>query len=156
MNRTAPSSPTFREMIISWNGSLNPRPGQISWSSSRKEGIVTHAMIDISDGLSSELLHMCKSSNTGCRIYHDKIPIDASTAMMAEQFNMEPMICALHGGEDYELLFTVPLDNYEKVSKLPGISIIGNITDPSEGALLVTGDGQAVPVTAQGWDGMKK
>ena len=121
-----------------------------------KEGIVTHAMIDISDGLSSELLHLCKSSNTGCRIYHDKIPIDASTSMMAEQFNMEPMICALHGGEDYELLFTVPLDNYEKVSKLPGISIIGNITDPSEGALLVTGDGQAVPVTAQGWDGMKK
>ncbi|HYW97070.1 MAG TPA: thiamine-phosphate kinase [Bacteroidales bacterium] len=122
----------------------------------QKEGIQTHAMIDISDGLSSELLHICKSSDTGCRIYHDKVPIDASTAMMAEEFKIEPLICALHGGEDYELLFTVPLSEYEKVSELENVKIIGNITDKSEDTLMVTGEGQAMPLTAQGWDGVKR
>ena len=122
----------------------------------RNENIPVHAMIDISDGLSSELLHICKRSDTGCRIYHDKIPIDGSTAMMAGEFNMEPLICALHGGEDYELLFTVPLSEYEKISKFSDIKIIGNITEKSEGTLLITGEGQAMPLTAQGWDGVRR
>ncbi len=121
-----------------------------------KAGIRINAMIDISDGLSSELMHICKTSGTGCRIYHDKVPIDGATVMMAEEFNMEPLICALHGGEDYELLFTVPLDEYENVSKLKDVRIIGNITEPSEGLIMVTGEGQAVPISAQGWDGMRQ
>ncbi len=121
----------------------------------QSEGIEIHAMIDISDGLSSELLHICKNSGTGCRIYHDRIPIDASTSMMAGEFKMEPLVCALHGGEDYELLFTVPLSEYDKLTKVPDVKIIGNITDVSEGTLMMTGEGQALPLTAQGWEGWK-
>jgi thiamine-monophosphate kinase len=122
----------------------------------KEKGISITSMIDISDGLSSEILHICEKSGVGCRIYHDKVPISDETASTAEEFSIEPIICALHGGEDYELLFTVPLTEYDKISQLEGISVIGNITAKDEGANLITGEGNAVPLTAQGWDGMRK
>jgi thiamine-monophosphate kinase len=110
------------------------------------------AMIDVSDGLSSELLHICTQSNTGCRIYEERIPIDYQTAMMAERFNMNLSTVALNGGEDYELLFTVPPARHETIAGIPGIHIIGHITDPSEGTRLITRDGTEVQLVAQGWN----
>lgn len=121
----------------------------------RETGIKPTSMIDISDGLSSEMIHICRNSDVGCRIYHDKIPIDPMTLVMASEFNMEPVICALHGGEDYELLFTVSLSDYEKIASLKGISIIGKITKKEENAFMVSREGNLVQLTAQGWDGMK-
>ena len=118
----------------------------------RKEGIKPTSMIDVSDGLSSELLHICKESNVGCRVYEDKIPIDYQTALMAEEFNMNLVTAAMNGGEDYELLFTVPLTEHEKVEKLDGVKMIGYITAPELGAALVTRDGAEIPVKAQGWN----
>jgi thiamine-monophosphate kinase len=114
-------------------------------------GILPTSMIDISDGLSSEMLHICRESRVGCRIYEDRIPIDFQTASMAEQFNMNLVTAALNGGEDYELLFTVPLSAYEKVSALKGIHLIGHITKASLGSCLVGRDGGEVKLIAQGW-----
>ena len=119
-----------------------------------EKGIRPTAMIDISDGLSSEILHICNESKVGCRLYADKIPIHPSTVAAAEEFMMEPVIAALNGGEDYELLFTVPLNDFEKIASQPGISIIGHITEPGEKALLVTVDGGTMEITAQGWNGL--
>lgn len=118
----------------------------------KNAGIRPTAMMDVSDGLSSELLHICKASNTGCRVYEDKIPIDYQTAVMAEELNMNLVTAAMNGGEDYELLFTVPLALHEAVSKLEGIKIIGHITAPEAGCALVTRDGQEFPIKAQGWN----
>lgn len=115
-------------------------------------GIVPTAMMDISDGLSSELLHICKQSNTGCRVYEDRIPIDYQTAVMAEEFNMNLVTAALNGGEDYELLFTVPLAMHDAVSAIPGIKAIGHITAPTLGCCLVTRDGSEITLRAQGWN----
>ncbi|MDR1517018.1 MAG: thiamine-phosphate kinase [Dysgonamonadaceae bacterium] len=114
--------------------------------------ILPTSMIDISDGLSSETLHLCKQSNVGCRIFEDRIPIDYQTAAMAETFNMNVTTAALNGGEDYELLFTVPLQMHEKVSLLNGIHIIGHITKPTFGCNLVTRDSQELKLRAQGWN----
>ena len=116
------------------------------------EGIKPTSMIDVSDGLSSELLHICKASNVGCRVYEDKIPIDYQTALMAEEFNMNLVTVAMNGGEDYELLFTVPLTDHEKIEKLQGVKMIGYITEPSLGAAMVTRDGGEIPIRAQGWN----
>lgn len=118
----------------------------------REAGIVPTSMIDISDGLSSELLHICKQSEVGCQIYQDKIPVASETASAAEEFQLEPLIPALNGGEDYELLFTVPLSAHEIVKTIPGVSIIGNITDMKGHAVLVTNDGNAIKLEAQGWN----
>lgn len=118
----------------------------------RNEGVHPTAMIDISDGLSSELLHICKASNVGCRVYEDKIPIDYQTALMAEEFHMNLVTAAMNGGEDYELLFTVPLTDHEKIEKLKGVKMIGYITAPDLGAALVTRDGGEIPIKAQGWN----
>lgn len=115
-------------------------------------GIKPTSMMDVSDGLSSELLHICKASHTGCRVYEDKIPIDYQTAVMAEEFNMNLVTAAMNGGEDYELLFTVPLTEHDKVKAIPGISVIGYITKPELGCALVTRDGQEFPIKAQGWN----
>lgn len=120
----------------------------------RNAGILPTAMIDISDGLSSELLHISKESNVGCRIYEDRLPIDYQTAVMAEQFNMNLITAALNGGEDYELLFTVPLTDHDKVSKLKGIKVIGHITKSSLGNYLVGRDGGEVELKAQGWNSL--
>jgi len=113
------------------------------------------SMIDISDGLSSELMHICKNSNVGCKIYSEKIPIDITTCNIANEFNIAPEIAALNGGEDYELLFTVSLKDYEKIKNLKEISVIGNIIDESDGMNLISDDGKQIPITAQGWNGIK-
>lgn len=118
----------------------------------RDKGIRPTAMMDVSDGLSSELLHICKDSHTGCRVYEDKIPIDYQTAVMAEELNMNLVTAAMNGGEDYELLFTVPLTDHEKVKDLKGVSVIGYITKPELGCALVTRDGNELPIRAQGWN----
>ena len=109
-------------------------------------------MIDISDGLSSELKHICKQSNAGCRVYEEHIPIDYQTAVMAEEFNMNLSTCALNGGDDYELLFTVPIAEHGKVSEMEGIRLIGHITKPELGCSLVSRDGQEFELKAQGWN----
>ena len=119
-----------------------------------KEGIVPTSMMDISDGLSSELLHICKASDCGCRVYEDRIPIDYQTAVMAEELNMNLVTAAMNGGEDYELLFTVPLHAHEAIRKIPGVHVIGHITKPSIGAALITRDGAEIPIRAQGWNHM--
>lgn len=119
-------------------------------------GIVPTAMMDISDGLSSEMMHICKDSNAGCRIYEDRIPIDYQTAVMAEELGMNLVTAALNGGEDYELLFTVPLHTHETVSKIPGVKVIGHITKPSLGCAMITRDGTEIPLKAQGWNPLKK
>lgn len=112
------------------------------------------SMMDISDGLSSELLHICKQSHTGCRIYEDRIPIDYQTAVMAEELGMNLVTAALNGGEDYELLFTVPLTDHERVLKLKGVKVIGHITDEDMGCALITRDGAELPLKAQGFNHM--
>lgn len=118
--------------------------------------ILPTAMMDISDGLSSELMHICSQSHTGCRIYEERIPLDYQTAVMAEELNMNVTTCALNGGEDYELLFTVPLADNEKVSQLDGIRIIGYITKPELGLALITRDGQEFELKAQGWNPLRE
>ncbi|MBR1713211.1 MAG: thiamine-phosphate kinase [Alloprevotella sp.] len=117
----------------------------------REAGIRPTAMMDVSDGLSSELLHICQSSKCGCRIYEERIPLDYQTAVCAEEFNMNVTTCALNGGEDYELLFTVPLTAHEKVSAIEDVRVIGAITKPETGAILVTRDGNEFPLRAQGF-----
>ncbi len=116
-------------------------------------GVKPTSMIDISDGLSSELLHICKSSKTGCRVYENKIPIDHTTTLMAEEINMNPLTAALNGGEDFELLFTIPLEDYDKFSKATDLKVytIGHITEESKGAYLVTTGDDEIEITAQGW-----
>jgi thiamine-monophosphate kinase len=116
-----------------------------------QNGIRPTAMIDISDGLASELLHICQQSKVGCTIYEDRIPIDYQTAMMAEQFNMNLTTVALNGGDDYELLFTVPLSLHEEIQRINGIHLIGHIVGADEGAHLVTRDGTQIALVAQGW-----
>ncbi|MBQ1611438.1 MAG: thiamine-phosphate kinase [Muribaculaceae bacterium] len=122
----------------------------------RELGIQPTAMMDVSDGLSSELLHICKASNVGCRIYEDRIPIDYQTAIMAEELNMNLVTAAMNGGEDYELLFTVPLTDHEKVQQMKTARLIGRITKPELGACLVTRDDNELPLKAQGWNAFNK
>ena len=119
-------------------------------------GVKPTSMMDISDGLSSELMHICKQSNCGCRIYEKNIPIDYQTAVMAEEFNMNLTTCALNGGEDYELLFTVPIGDYEKMEAMDGVKVIGHITKPEFGQMLVTRDNQEFELKAQGWNPLKE
>ena len=118
----------------------------------REAGIRPTAMMDISDGLSSELMHICKQSGVGCRIYEKNIPIDYQTAVMAEEMNMNVTTCALNGGEDYELLFTVPIGDHEKIEQIEGVKLIGHITDAKFGQVLVTRDNQEFTLKAQGWN----
>lgn len=118
----------------------------------REKGVRPTAMMDISDGLSSELLHICHDSHCGCRVYEDRVPIDYQTAVMAEELNMNLVTAALNGGEDYELLFTVPLADHEKVEHMAGVKVIGYITKEDLGCALVTRDGAEIPLKAQGWN----
>ena len=117
----------------------------------REEGVRPTTMIDVSDGLSSELMHICKQSGTGCRIYEERIPIDYQTAIMAEELNMNVVTCALNGGEDYELLFTVPIADHEKVAAMKDVRVIGHIVSDSMGLALITRDGVEMELKAQGW-----
>jgi thiamine-monophosphate kinase len=121
-----------------------------------KEGIRPTAMMDISDGLSSELMHICSQSKVGCRVYEERIPIDYQTAVMAEELNMNVTTCALNGGEDYELLFTVPLTDHDKVAAMKGVKVIGHITKAELGCGLITRDGQEFELKAQGWNPLKE
>ena len=118
----------------------------------RELNIRPTAMMDISDGLSSELMHICKQSNCGCRIYEKNIPIDYQTAVMADELNMNVTTCALNGGEDYELLFTVPIGDHEKIQQMDNVKLIGHITRPELGQMLVTRDNQEFELKAQGWN----
>lgn len=118
-------------------------------------GVKPTAMMDISDGLSSELMHICTQSKVGCRIYEEHLPIDYQTAVMAEELNMNVTTCALNGGEDYELLFTIPIADHEKISKMEGVKLIGHITKEELGCALITRDGQEFELKAQGWNPLK-
>ena len=121
----------------------------------REAGIKPTAMMDISDGLSSELMHICKLSNVGCAIYEDKLPIDYQAAVVAEEMNLNIVTCALHGGEDYELLFTCDINDYEKLIPLDDVYLIGHITKPEYGLILNGRNGEELPLKAQGWNAFK-
>ena len=121
----------------------------------RKAGIRPTSMMDISDGLSSELMHICKQSSTGCRIYEERLPLDYQTASMAEELNLNVTTCALNGGEDYELLFTVPLAQNDAVSAIEDVRVVGYITEQDKGCALITRDGGEHVLKAQGWNPLK-
>jgi thiamine-monophosphate kinase len=134
---------------------LKPEARRDIISALDEAGLVPNAMIDVSDGLSSDLLHICSQSGMGCRIFQDKIPIDPETAEAATEMNIEPFICALNGGEDYELLFTVPLDANDRVQNMDAVSIIGHITELNEGCKFVTTQGTEMELQAQGWNSLE-
>ena len=135
---------------------LKPEPRRDIVERLRAAGVRPTAMIDISDGLSSEMLHICKASGVGCRLYEERIPLDYQTAAAAEELNMNVTTCALNGGEDYELLFTVPLTDHDKVAAMDGVTIIGRISKPELGKVLVTRDGAEFELKAQGWNPLAK
>ena len=122
----------------------------------KEKNIRPTAMIDISDGLASEIMHICKDSQVGCTIYEEKIPIDYQTYKMAEELNLNATVCALSGGEDYELLFTAPLDLYDKLTALESVSVIGHTCKASAGYTLITRDGNSFELKAQGWVNFNK
>lgn len=119
------------------------------------KGIVPTSMMDISDGLSSELMHICSQSNVGCRIYEDKIPINYQAAVMAEELNMNIVTAALNGGEDYELLFTVAMEDYDKIVTMDGVGIVGHMTKSELGLHLVGREGEEIELRAQGWNSLQ-
>ncbi|MCK9449578.1 MAG: thiamine-phosphate kinase [Bacteroidales bacterium] len=135
---------------------LKPEPRTDIIEALKENGIKPTSMIDVSDGLASEIMHLCKNSGLGCHVYEEKIPIDATTINLAEEFKIIPSVAALNGGEDYELLFTIDQKDYEAIRKLNNISIIGHMTEAETEALLITPDNQAVNIQAQGWDAFKK
>jgi thiamine-monophosphate kinase len=121
----------------------------------KKLGVKPTSMIDVSDGLASELMHICKQSEVGCELYEEKIPLDPQTYDRAREFSLDPTVCALSGGEDYELLFTIAMEDYEKVKNLPDFTIIGHMTAKASGINLVAKAGTSHPITAQGWNAFK-
>lgn len=131
---------------------LKPEARRDILESLRKAGVKPTAMMDVSDGLSSELMHICSQSNVGCCIYEDKLPIDFQAAALAEEMNLNIVTCALNGGEDYELLFTCSLDDYEKLIPVEDLYIIGHITKPEYGCNLIGRNGEELPLKAQGWN----
>ncbi len=149
-------NPDFAEKEYLLERQLKPEARKDIVRILHENDIMPTSMIDISDGLSSELLHICHQSGVGCKIYEDRIPIDYQTASMAEQFNMNVTTVALNGGEDYELLFTVPLSLHEKVTHIGGIKIIGYICHNSSGSHLVTRDGTEIALQAQGWNSLQE
>ncbi len=145
-------SPDFSGHEYILERQLRPEPRADVIADLRQARLRPTAMIDISDGLSSELLHICSESHCGCRIYEERIPLDYQTASMAEELNLNVTTCALNGGEDYELLFTVPLTENERIAQIRDVKIIGHITREALGKVLVTRSGQELPLQAQGWD----
>jgi thiamine-monophosphate kinase len=131
---------------------LKPEPRADIISFFRENNILPTAMIDISDGLSSEILHICKASNAGCRIFAGHIPVDPETEKLAREFKINPLVAALNGGEDYELVFTLPPGEYEKIKSHKNIRPIGHITAKKEGCSMIMEDGSSVPLQAQGWN----
>jgi thiamine-monophosphate kinase len=134
---------------------LKPEARKDIIESFRERGIVPNAMIDVSDGLSSDLLHICRQSGLGCRIFQDRIPMDPETVRAATEMNIEPFIAALNGGEDYELLFTLPLELREKVLEMNDVTLIGHITQAGSGCRFVTVNGLEMELEAQGWNALK-
>lgn len=121
-----------------------------------EKNIIPTSMIDVSDGLASEIKHICKQSDVGCAIYEEKIPIDVKTALTAEEFNLSPVTCALNGGEDYELLFTISQADYNKIKDEKSLHVIGHITNKTSGINLITKAEEVIELQAQGWDGLKE
>lgn len=150
-NLQEPFSPDFAGKEYILERQLKPEARRDIIEELSKAGIKPTSMMDISDGLSSELMHLCKQSNTGCSVYEERIPVDYETAVMAEELNMDVYTCALNGGEDYELLFTVPLTDHDKILQIKDVKIIGHMTRPELGQHLVTKSGQEVELKAQGW-----
>ena len=113
-------------------------------------------MIDISDGLSSEIMHICKQSNVGCNLYEDKLPLDPTLISVCEEFQIDSTTVAINGGEDYELLFTIDIGDFEKIKGNPNFTIIGHMTQPSEGMHLITRADTKIELKARGWDAIKE
>ncbi len=130
---------------------LKPEARRDVIESLKRHGVKPTSMMDVSDGLASELIHLCRQSNTGCRVFEDKLPIDYQSAVMAEELNMNIVTAALNGGEDYELVFTVSLDDYEKIIPIEHVNIIGHMTKPELGLNLVGRNGEELSLKAQGW-----
>ena len=139
-----------REYLLSRQ--LKPEARKDIVEALRQAGIHPTAMMDVSDGLSSELLHICHESGCGCAVYEDKLPINYEAAKVAEEMNLNIVTCALNGGEDYELLFTCNINDYEKLIPLDDVYIVGHITDPADGTLLIGRNGEQLPLKAQGWN----
>jgi thiamine-monophosphate kinase len=146
--------PDFKGKDYLLERQLKPEAGKDTIELLQSINIVPTSMIDISDGLSSEIMHICSQSKKGCRIYEDRLPIDYQTAVMAEELNMNLSTVALNGGEDYELLFTVPASLHDQIKDTEGITVIGYITKEDYGCCLITRDGQEFPLKAQGWNAM--
>ncbi len=150
------AQPDFQGYDYLLERQLKPEARNGLYNMMQEIGIQPTAMIDISDGLASELLHICKASACGCQIYEEKLPIDHLTRQLGIEFGIDPTVAALNGGEDYELLFTIPLSDYEKIKDKSEISIIGHITDHASGHSLVDRQNNVHELTAQGWDALKK
>ncbi|HEY5590833.1 MAG TPA: thiamine-phosphate kinase [Paludibacter sp.] len=148
------AQPDFEEKDYILQRQLKPEARQDIIKLLREKGIVPTAMMDISDGLSSELMHICSQSNVGCRVYEDKIPINYQAVVMAEELNMNIVTAALNGGEDYELLFTASLEDYDKIVAMEGISVVGHITKSEFGLQLVGREGEEIELQAQGWNSL--
>ena len=148
--------PDFEEKDYILKRQLKPEARQDIILRLREKGILPTSMIDISDGLSSELLHICTQSEVGCRIYEDKIPINYQAVVMAEELNMNIVTAALNGGEDYELLFTVSLDDYDKMIAMEGVAVVGHITKSALGLQLVGREGEEIELRAQGWNSLQE
>lgn len=134
---------------------LKPEARKDVIASLSEKGIVPTSMMDISDGLSSELIHICTQSNVGCRVYEDKLPINYQAVVMAEELNMSIVTAALNGGEDYELLFTASIDDYDKILAMEHVGIVGHITKPEFGLNLVGREGEEISLKAQGWNSLR-
>ncbi len=145
------AQPDFEGMEYLLERQLKPEARKDIIAKLKEAGIHPTAMMDVSDGLSSELLHICKESNVGCAIYEDKIPIDFQAASLAEEMNLNIVTCALNGGEDYELVFTCSIEDYEKIVPLEDVYIVGHITKPEYGATLIGRNGEELSLKAQGW-----
>ena len=156
MNANENATPDFEGREYLLERQLKPEARRDIIAKLHEVGIKPTAMMDISDGLSSELMHICTQSNVGCSIYEDKLPIDYQAAALAEEMNLNIVTCALNGGEDYELLFTCSLDDYEKLIPLDDVYLIGHITKPEYGINLIGRNGEEIALQAQGWNAFKQ
>lgn len=155
MNANENATPAFEGREYLLERQLKPEARRDIIEKLHEAGIKPTAMMDISDGLSSELMHICTQSNVGCSVYEDKLPIDYQAAALAEEMNLNIVTCALNGGEDYELLFTCSLDDYEKLIPLEDVYLIGHITKPEHGINLIGRNGEEISLKAQGWNAFK-
>ena len=156
MNANENATPAFEGREYLLERQLKPEARRDIIEKLHEAGIKPTAMMDISDGLSSELMHICSQSNVGCSVYEDKLPIDYQAAALAEEMNLNIVTCALNGGEDYELLFTCSLDDYEKLIPLEDVYLIGHITKPEYGINLIGRNGEEISLQAQGWNAFNK